>query len=849
MWRRLGPLLGAVLFSASVWVLRREILQVGFPGIAASLAAVPVSAVALAVALTALNYLVLTWHDRLAFWYARIQLSSAQIGLASFVGYAISNNLGFAVLSGSSARYRFYPRWGLTPTDLSRVVLFYSVTFWLGLCVLGGTSLLVAPPAGLEAIVSRPIAAAAGALALALVVAYAGLCLWRRHPISIGRTLFALPDRLLLSAQIGVSTLDWLLAVAVMFVLLPHPRPSFLTVAGAVTVAQLVGLVSHVPGGLGVFEGLIMLFLRPHFAAAALVPVLIAYRVIYYLLPLASALVILLLDETFQRRRELTRWSRTCRMLAVWAAPKILAVFTFACGAVLLFSGATPAIPARLAWLARVMPLPLLEASHFSASLAGLLLLLLAQAVAARVDAAYYLTAGALAVGCVASLLKGGDYEEAILLALVLGALVAGRRHFTRRARILERPLSRGWLTAVGIVVAASVWLALFAYAHVAYRNDLWWQFAIEADAPRSLRALVAVTIVALAVGIRQLLRPAPPPAAFLEPATMVDVDRVIASQTRTMPNLVYLGDKSILWNGSRTAFVMYASRGRSCIALGDPVGPPSEARALVRRFLQVCYQFALTPVFYETSRQYLHDYADVGLTAIKIGEEAQIRLRDFSLQGSACKPLRAPVNRIDREGYTFRVVQPADVLPLLPELAEVSDEWLDAKNASEKRFSLGFFDEEYLPRFPVALIERHGRIEAFANLWPGPGRIEISPDLMRHRTTAPPGIMDGLFVKAMLWARDEDYEWFNLGMAPLSGLEPSYGGWTRLGHFIYRHGEAFYNFQGLRAYKEKFCPVWQPRYLVYPGGLALARVLADATSLIGGGYAHLFRRSKRRVA
>jgi phosphatidylglycerol lysyltransferase len=148
-----------------------------------------------------------------------------------------------------------------------------------------------------------------------------------------------------------------------------------------------------------------------------------------------------------------------------------------------------------------------------------------------------------------------------------------------------------------------------------------------------------------------------------------------------------------------------------------------------------------------------------------------------------------------------------------------------------------------------VALIERHGRIEAFANLWPGPGRIEISPDLMRHRTTAPPGIMDGLFVKAMLWARDEDYEWFNLGMAPLSGLEPSYGGWTRLGHFIYRHGEAFYNFQGLRAYKEKFCPVWQPRYLVYPGGLALARVLADATSLIGGGYAHLFRRSKRRVA
>ena len=150
-----------------------------------------------------------------------------------------------------------------------------------------------------------------------------------------------------------------------------------------------------------------------------------------------------------------------------------------------------------------------------------------------------------------------------------------------------------------------------------------------------------------------------------------------------------------------------------------------------------------------------------------------------------------------------------------------------------------------------MALMEHEGNVEAFANLWPGPGRVEIAPDLMRYRGTAPPGIMDVLFVKMMLWARDQGYEWFNIGMAPLSGIPNSPGGhaWARLGHFVYRNGEAFYNFQGLRAYKEKFHPAWEPRYLAYPGGLALPRVVADVTALIAGGYRRIFLRYGRRAA
>jgi phosphatidylglycerol lysyltransferase len=190
-------------------------------------------------------------------------------------------------------------------------------------------------------------------------------------------------------------------------------------------------------------------------------------------------------------------------------------------------------------------------------------------------------------------------------------------------------------------------------------------------------------------------------------------------------------------------------------------------------------------------------------------------------------------------DGGTFRVVQPPDVDALLPALEEVSNEWLRDKAAAEKGFSLGFFARDYVRRFPVALVERNGRIEAFANIWTADGRHELSVDLMRHRESPIHQLMDGLFVHLFLWAQSQGYEYFNLGMAPLSGLgeSPVAPLWARVANLVFEHGERFYNFQGLRAYKEKFHPQWEPRYLAYPGRLTLAPILADVSALVAGGY------------
>jgi phosphatidylglycerol lysyltransferase len=131
-------------------------------------------------------------------------------------------------------------------------------------------------------------------------------------------------------------------------------------------------------------------------------------------------------------------------------------------------------------------------------------------------------------------------------------------------------------------------------------------------------------------------------------------------------------------------------------------------------------------------------------------------------------------------------------------------------------------------------VVRRGERIVGFANLWYGADREEATVDLMRYVPDAK-GVMDVLFVRLMLRAKADGYRWFNLGMAPLSGLvdHPLGPTWNRVGAFLFRYGDNFYNFEGLRTYKAKFDPVWEPRYLACPGGWVLPQILLDITALI----------------
>jgi phosphatidylglycerol lysyltransferase len=299
------------------------------------------------------------------------------------------------------------------------------------------------------------------------------------------------------------------------------------------------------------------------------------------------------------------------------------------------------------------------------------------------------------------------------------------------------------------------------------------------------------------------------------------------------------------MFSASGRSFIMYGLSGRSCVAMGDPVGQPSEAAELGWAFLERCDRNAWWPVFYEVRGENLPLYLDLGLTPLKIGEDARVSLPGFRLEGADWKGQRNVLSKLERDGCVLDLVPKEGVEAVLDELRAVSDAWLADKRTREKRFSLGRFDEDYLRLLPIAIVRRGSRIVAFANLWLSGDREEVSVDLMRHVADAPPGVMEWLFLKLMIWGRDEGYSWFDLGMAPLSGLPGRVlaSRWSRIGSLLYRHGENFYNFQGLRQFKEKFKPQWRPIYLACPGGLALPRILANVGSLVSGGLTGVLKK------
>jgi phosphatidylglycerol lysyltransferase len=337
---------------------------------------------------------------------------------------------------------------------------------------------------------------------------------------------------------------------------------------------------------------------------------------------------------------------------------------------------------------------------------------------------------------------------------------------------------------------------------------------------------------------VRQLMLPSKPKKEILSSDIQKTVRQIVSDCPGTVANLALLPDKQFLFNEERTAFIMYAFAGRSCIAMSDPIGPRQQWDELLWEFREFCNKHGLWPVFYQIENTSLDLYLDMGMSFLKLGEEAKVELKNFSLDGPENRNLRYTHNKIHKLGYTFEIIPPENLPPVLDRLEAISDSWLKHKNTREKRFSLGSFSREYMSNFPTAIICRQGEIVAFANVWATSQKQELSVDLMRHTADCPGGIMDYLFAEMMLWGKQQEYEWFNLGMAPLSGLADNVLApfWHKFGTLLFRQGEHFYNFQGLRQYKQKFNPTWHSRYLACPRGLMLPRILTNLAGLISGG-------------
>ncbi|MEH1925378.1 lysylphosphatidylglycerol synthase domain-containing protein [Nostoc sp.] len=286
-----SSLFGLLLLVLSLWAIASELRQYNYRDILNSLAAIPKSRLSWAIWLTALGYLVMIGYDILGFNYINRSLSWNKIAFTSFISSAFSNTIGFALLTGSAIRYRFYSSWGVSAVAIAQVIAFANFTFWLGMFALAGLIFVINPltiPTQLHLPFAtvRPI----GVIFLLLIAIYLLGSILIKQPLTIRQQDFRFPSLPISLAQIAISSFDWILAAAVLYAILPSNTPlSYLEFLGIYLLGMFAGVVSNIPGGLGVFETVILLFISDKISAAAVLGSLLAYRGIYYFLPLLLA--------------------------------------------------------------------------------------------------------------------------------------------------------------------------------------------------------------------------------------------------------------------------------------------------------------------------------------------------------------------------------------------------------------------------------------------------------------------------------------------------------------------------------------------------------------------------------
>jgi len=547
------------------------------------------------------------------------------------------------------------------------------------------------------------------------------------------------------------------------------------------------------------------------------------------------------------------RWWREYQTAALAFAPWTLAIATAAAGVMLLFSSATPSDPMRFLELARVTPLLLIEISDFLSSVIGLALILVAFGLSRRLDAAWFASLLLLLVAAALALTKGFYWEESSVLVGVAAAVGCFRPAFPRAARLSRMEITPGWMVSAGAALAGAAIVGWWSFQNVDYgrKTVLGAIFNPDADAARAVRSSAAAAVLLLGFGLWRLLAtPATPKVAGESDPEFLRVRSILAGAEAAEPgsNLALLGDKRFLFSDSGRSFLMFGVRGRSWIAMGAPVGRRDERAELFWRFRELADAHAARPGFYALGPDDLPELVDLGFSIQKIGESAAVPLASFSLEGRRRGNLRRSWRKTGEEGASFEVIGPPEVGAAMDDLKRLSDAWLAHHAGDEKTFSLGHFAPAYVAEFPVAVARVAGRIVAFATLWTTAQRGAFSIDLMRYADDAPKDIMDFLFVELIDWGRRQGYQAFEFGMAPLAGLDdrPLAPIMSRVGRLLFERGEDIYNFQGVRRYKDKYDPLWAPRYIAAARKWAIPFLMADVGLISSGGMAGLTRRGRK---
>ncbi|MCL2335171.1 MAG: hypothetical protein FWC57_03805, partial [Endomicrobia bacterium] len=505
--------LGFLVFVGALALLHNELKNLSYAEIMSTLSAIPSLRITAALCLALSYYILLGGYDIIAFKYINAQapLKLKDILFTCFVSNVLGSNTGYSMLFGGSIRYRLYSIHNVSMVDVTKVLFFSSATIWLGLLTVGGLVFTIAP-VSLAGITKFSISTRwIGLFFLAILTFYVLFSLRRSKPLKIFKWRVSFPNIKIVSAQIILATCDWLIASLTLFMLMPSGEFTYFVMLKVFLVSQLLGIISQVPGGMGVFETAIVFLLPTAAENPAVMGGLLAYRAIFYFFPLSIALAMLAGYEIMRATKKIDEKTRIFGKNVSSVIVQALAVSAFFSGMFAIFSASTPFDMEQLKKAIELLPAWLLDLSHFLLGAAAAGMLFLSRGLLLRIKNARKWALIFLGATIFLSLIVG---EPPLLIAgfaILFAALFLSKKYFYRDIPILNTAFSPWWFAAVGGVFVLASWIGFFANRQNIFEwihYDVFFSNLLSAsDTARFLRAVTGIFVIFIIVAAEQIFR------------------------------------------------------------------------------------------------------------------------------------------------------------------------------------------------------------------------------------------------------------------------------------------------------------------------------------------------------
>lgn len=625
------------------------------------------------------------------------------------------------------------------------------------------------------------------------------------------------------------SLLDWAI-ISIYFGFIMRsvlPEISYIKVSAVYIVSTMIGIVSFIPGGFGSFDLSVLYFFgKLGFSHDKVLLALLLYRISYYIIPWFIG-VLIYISEQFNAKKDRIIQSQE-------KVAGILSTLIFISGVILIISTATPAMINRIKFLNRIMPEILLYYTKEITLLIGIILIIMSRGIKLRIRKVYKFSMILLILGAFSCIIKGLDYEEAIILIGFAVLLYYTRNLYTRdHVEIKSSDISR-----LGFIFIVAIFAFTVIYNRTHEINIYTSQEAISFYWIENNGFKISVFFILSGIIITMLLYSRKDFIVF-EDISENDIDKYRKFLNKYKGNyfthLFFMRDKNVFYNSKNSVMMLYRPYKDNIIVLGDPIGESDDFEEAIDEIIEFASSHDMKVCFYEVAGENLEIYANQGFGFIKIGEDATVVLDDFTYDGKKNKNLRKSHNKLDGVNFSFELVKPPFSEDFINDIKRISDGWLGGK--SELSFSMGAFKEEYLSEAPIAVLRNcEGKIIVFATIQPVVNSDSITIDLMRYdRKKCDSNEMLLMFLGLIDMAKENEFKYFYLGMAPLSNVGgKKYSGTKEKAiKLVYDYGDKFYSFRGLRYFKEKFHPEWKGRYIVYKNDAELVDVMFSIYSLV----------------